>query len=109
MALFVSNPGRAVKRRSGLVRGIKGGKCWLCGGNVNRKERRLGHPAMPSADHVKPLCQGGTHTRKNLRLAHAYCNTVRAADEVIPDDDSKREMAGKLSEAIRRWERKVRS
>lgn len=107
MALFASGgPSKPRKRVAGLLRHVPGGKCWLCGGNVDRKERRRAHPASPSVDHVKPLSKGGTHKHSNLKLAHVYCNAVRSSSEEPRDQDDQRVMAAKLEKAIRRWVRR---
>jgi 5-methylcytosine-specific restriction endonuclease McrA len=30
-------------------------------------------------DHIIPLSRGGSHTRDNIQLAHAYCNRLKGA------------------------------
>jgi len=60
-----------VGRRSGWI-------CWICGEPTSR-ELPCDDPRRASVDHVIPLALGGTSTAKNLRLAHAECNTRRGA------------------------------
>lgn len=95
---------RQVAPRSGLLRQVKGGQCWLCGRNVNRKERRHGHPGAPSVDHVIPLSRGGTHRQSNLRLAHVFCNQTKGNQEPIVDDDVRRTMATAFEAAVERFQ-----
>lgn len=50
----------------GLVLGLKGRTCHLCG-----------LPGATSADHVVPWSHGGRNTLDNLEPAHVACNSVR--------------------------------
>lgn len=56
-----------------------GGRCWLCGGKFNWRQRafaKLDDNAI-TFDHVIPKSQGGAKTFENLRLAHRGCNNKR--------------------------------
>jgi len=93
---------RGRSRRKGLLNIIPGGRCWLCGQSVNRKLPPE-HPAAPSADHVRPLSLGGTHTRRNLRLAHAFCNRYRGNAEPVVDDDYRAALRPLLRAEVNAW------
>ncbi len=86
-------------RKKGLVHLVPGGKCWLCGGNVDRK-LPAPHPASASADHARPLSRGGGHSRRNLRLAHAFCNWQRGSADPVVDDDYRAALRPRLREAV---------
>ena len=59
------------------------GICYLCGNpcDWNDGEDRDGTfiagGSYPSIDHVIPVSKGGTHTWKNIMLAHRSCNTAK--------------------------------
>ncbi len=48
------------------------GCCHLCGNPVTFRAMEL--------DHVIPLSRGGTHTKNNLKVAHAICNRRKWAN-----------------------------
>lgn len=48
-----------------------GGRCHICGKKVSARSFHL--------DHLVPISKGGTHTRANVRIAHAFCNQSRNA------------------------------
>ena len=50
-----------------------GWKCQICHKRVN-KNLKYPNPMSASLDHIMPLNQGGTHTYKNVQLAHLLCN-----------------------------------
>lgn len=60
------------------------GRCWLCGGVCDWKDREKTSAAIvcgdsyPSIDHVIPLSKGGEHSWENVRLAHRICNSIKA-------------------------------
>jgi hypothetical protein len=52
---------------------------WLCGicrdaDNLVDPARRRPDPLSPSIDHITPVALGGTHTRRNVQIAHWFCN-----------------------------------
>lgn len=49
---------------------------WLCGICHKKVNSRLKfpHPMSPSLDHIIPIALGGSHTKKNVQLAHLSCN-----------------------------------
>jgi hypothetical protein len=47
--------------------------CGLCKKKVNKK-LKYPHPLSASLDHILPLSLKGSHTRKNVQLAHLLCN-----------------------------------
>ncbi len=64
--------------RSAILREA-GWTCYLCGREIDQALRGP-HPLSASIDHVKPLAQGGTNDRSNLRAAHLACNVEKGAD-----------------------------
>ena len=53
---------------------------WVCQICHRRVSKRVAwpHPRSASLDHIIPLSEPGTsHTRRNVRLVHLECNTVR--------------------------------
>ncbi len=52
--------------------------CWLCGQPFKAK-------GDITADHKRPLCQGGTHALDNLAPAHKSCNNNRDHSKDIDD------------------------
>jgi 5-methylcytosine-specific restriction endonuclease McrA len=44
----------------------------------------LFEPDYPTVDHVKPLSQGGEHSRANARTACFACNSARLNFEPTP-------------------------
>lgn len=73
-----------------------GGICWLCGEFclIEDKECRVSEKGnvyiatfgnYPSIDHVIPLAKGGSHTWKNVRLAHKKCNSLKR-DKIITEE-----------------------
>ena len=51
-----------------------GYRCHLCGGSVKPKE--------VSFDHLIPISKGGSHTKKNVAVAHLRCNLERGAGKI---------------------------
>lgn len=47
--------------------------CQHCKKRVNKKFK-WPHPVSATLDHIIPLSQGGTHTYRNVQLAHFSCN-----------------------------------
>jgi 5-methylcytosine-specific restriction endonuclease McrA len=43
------------------------------------------HPLSVTYDHVQPAALGGSRHRKNLKLAHRYCNNFRGTQEISDD------------------------
>lgn len=72
---------RALKKSNGPVMRINpldiyerdGWACGICGKQVD-PDLQYPHPMSASLDHVIPLARGGTHTFKNVQLAHLGCN-----------------------------------
>src|SRR6185437_11193092 len=64
---------------------------WVCGICDQPVDRSRRYPDRDSAslDHIVPLSRGGSHTRRNVQLAHLRCNldkSDRVADhEVVAD------------------------
>ncbi|HVA27709.1 MAG TPA: HNH endonuclease [Candidatus Baltobacteraceae bacterium] len=52
-------------------------RCWLCGQRVLRYGGKS-NPARPTTDHVVERRNGGADDFENYRLAHAWCNSIRA-------------------------------
>lgn len=48
-----------------------GYNCHICGGRVAKKDL--------SFDHLIPISRGGSHTQKNIAVAHLVCNLKRGA------------------------------
>ena len=55
--------------------------CYLCGREVSVHEM--------SFEHVLPLCEGGSHTPENVRLAHRLCNSRKGSRSLSEMDLSK--------------------
>ena len=66
-----------------------GYKCYLCGDKMDTRGDTNGD-YYPSIDHVIPISKGGTHTWKNVKLAHRLCNSYKA-DEIIDIHENKSE------------------
>lgn len=47
-----------------------GGRCHICGKKCDPKDWHL--------DHLVPLSRGGDHTRRNVAVAHPFCNISRS-------------------------------
>lgn len=60
-----------------------GGVCYLCGELVHKKYGR-GDVLSGTLDHVVALCNGGSHTYDNIRLAHLLCNSYKGSTSFIP-------------------------
>ena len=61
-----------------------GGICKLCGKPVDITDRNgkgIGNK-YPTVDHIIPINKGGSHTWKNVQLAHMICNAHKNAAEV---------------------------
>ena len=65
------------------------GVCYLCGETCDWDdyERRDGvfiaGDRYPSVDHVIAIRNGGTHTWENVRLAHRWCNSIKADSPLV--------------------------
>ena len=60
--------------------------CQLCFEPVERDLRGGDYnPWSPSLDHIIPRSHGGADSWENLRLSHAWCNSVRGAGDYHPD------------------------
>ena len=66
--------------------GRDGGVCYLCGKQCDWSDVTDGNAGdnYPSIDHVIPIAKGGTHTWKNIRLAHRRCNWEKRDADYIP-------------------------
>ena len=66
---------RTVAKRNGSMR------CEICGVECNTDDRRWGKcgPTYPSVDHIIRICDGGTDTWDNVRLACCKCNLAMNA------------------------------
>lgn len=60
--------------------------CQICGESTSR-EWSTGDPWAPTLDHIVPQAAGGSHDEANLRLAHAWCNSVRGDLSYYTDED----------------------
>lgn len=66
------------------------GICWICGGKCNLNDYKEVNGTIicgedyPSVDHVVPVCEGGTDSWDNVKLAHRHCNTLRYAHRLTP-------------------------
>jgi hypothetical protein len=52
--------------------------CHYCGYEVRNRDVMSISRDAPSRDHIIPRALGGENTLCNLKLAHKYCNSVRA-------------------------------
>ena len=50
----------------------------MCGCSESNVANFVAGNMYPSADHVVPLRNGGTHTPGNLRIAHRLCNALKS-------------------------------
>ena len=64
---------------------------WICQHCKKRVNKRLNwpDPLCASLDHIIPLGKGGTHTYKNVQLAHLGCNLSKNAN-VLPQGEQLR-------------------
>ena len=64
---------------------------WICQICKKRVDKRLKwpDPMSPSVDHIMPLYEGGSHTYKNVQLAHLGCNLSKKTD-VLPQGEQLR-------------------
>ena len=59
------------------------GVCWICGEKCDPDDYIVRNGTIicgndyPSVDHVIPICEGGTDSWDNVKLAHRGCNSVR--------------------------------
>lgn len=53
------------------------GACHICGSQMTKMGETKGSAA--TFDHLRPLSDGGTDGRSNLKLAHRKCNNVRGS------------------------------
>jgi hypothetical protein len=75
---------------------------WLCGicqdtGHPVDPGQKRPHPLSPALDHIKPVADGGTHTRDNVCIAHWFCNHEKN------DSPSMRTIGGPGVERSRCW------
>ena len=69
--------------------------CYLCNKKVDWNDYKIINDITicgdwyPSIEHVIPLCNGGTHTWENVKLAHRLCNTHKGKQILIPPGVSK--------------------
>lgn len=60
------------------------GVCYLCGGKCDYNDYKMNGNAFivgnsyPSIEHIIPISKGGTHTYKNIKLAHMICNSHKS-------------------------------
>lgn len=61
------------------------GECYICGEacewedySLNKEGYTIVGKKYPSIDHVIPISKGGTHTWRNIKLAHHYCNSLKS-------------------------------
>lgn len=70
------------------------GICQLCGKpvDINDKEKHaygfVYGNLYPSIDHIIPLAKGGTHSWRNVQLAHRLCNSIKS-DDLLETVDSR--------------------
>lgn len=64
---------------------------WICQICKKRVDKRLKYPNPMSAslDHITPLSEGGSHSYKNVQLAHFGCN-ISKKDSVLPQGEQMR-------------------
>lgn len=84
-----------VKRRARIKKGDRsislpalfdrdGGRCRLCGAMCDYNDFTVVDGVTivgdnyPSIDHIKPLSRGGSHTWRNVQLAHKRCNCMKS-------------------------------
>lgn len=58
-----------------MIRNAK--ECMWCGVAVTLPVHKRYEPTMATIEHIKPLCQGGLHSRDNVGIACARCNYSR--------------------------------
>lgn len=64
------------------------GICYICGLKCNPDDyvvvnkRKIIGDWYPTIDHVIPLCKGGPHSWKNVKLAHRKCNSLKSIEDV---------------------------
>lgn len=61
-----------------LLFGRDGPWCHFCGYEIRIRNPMNNEQASPTRDHIVPKALGGKTTLENLRLAHKFCNSVRA-------------------------------
>ena len=65
-----------------------GGVCWICGKACDLNDYTVKDNVIicgdyyPSVDHVIAICDGGTDSWNNVRLAHRICNSLRYYNKV---------------------------
>lgn len=60
-------------------------RCAICGEMCDLNDRSYGNgngPRYPSLDHIIPIAKGGSHTWKNVQVAHIICNTLKK-DKIV--------------------------
>lgn len=62
------------------------GICQICGEAVEM-EAPAGSDWSPTLDHIVCVSWGGDHSVENLRLAHHWCNSIRADERAYSDAD----------------------
>ena len=65
------------------------GFCYICGMKCSfedyivRGGRKVVGDWYPTIDHITPLCNGGSHSWSNVKLAHKRCNEVKGTKEKL--------------------------
>lgn len=62
--------------------------CQICHEKVDKKFK-YPNPKSASLDHIIPLSKGGTHTYKNVQLAHFVCNITKFTN-ILPQGEQLR-------------------
>ena len=76
-------PPAGIKRLE-MVYEMCGGFCHLCGHPVPYPdtEKKKGSGMGATVDHIVPRSRGGTNCLTNLKLAHAFCNSLRGTSKI---------------------------
>ena len=68
--------------------------CHICGDRCDREDFEITEEGYyiarerhPSIDHVIPIAKGGTHTWRNVKLAHRGCNIIKS-DKIIYEENN---------------------
>lgn len=65
------------------------GFCYICGMKCSfedyivRGGKKVLGDWYPTIDHIMPLCNGGSHSWSNVKLAHKRCNEVKGTKEKL--------------------------
>jgi hypothetical protein len=71
-------PGRVERVELDEIVKRDGGRCQLCGRKVRRWEGKW-RKDLATLDHIVPLSRDGEHTKQNIQLACAQCNSWKGA------------------------------